>query len=159
MFMAVQTNSLAERVAFKQIPAAGALAGVLAAVVNSVIWFVAGLAGTVTVPLVPVLVSSIVGMAVSVVVYALIGRFTKRPITIFTIVAIVFLVFSFVLPVNAMQSAPPGMEKFNLTTVIAAELMHVVTGVLAIWSYTKRARIAHVRQRAARHQQPRRSEP
>lgn len=34
----------------------------------------------------------------------------------------------------------PGMGKLDVTTVIATELMHVVAGELAIWSYTKRAR-------------------
>ncbi len=127
--------------AFKQIPAAGALAGGLAAVVNAVIWFIAGLAGTVTVPLVAVIMSSIIAVAAGGVVYALIGRFTKRPITIFTIVAIVFLVLSLFPVMGAMQASPmPGIEKFTVTTVIATVLMHVVAGVLAIWSYTKRAR-------------------
>lgn len=138
--MAVQTNLLSERVAFKQIPAAGALAAVLAVVVNAVIWLIASLTGTVTVPLVAVVLSTIVGVGAGGVAFALIGRFTKRPIAIFAIVAIAFLVFSLISPVNAMQSPPPGMEKFNVTTVIATELMHIVTGVLAVWSYTKRAR-------------------
>jgi membrane-associated PAP2 superfamily phosphatase len=114
---------------------------VLAAVVNVVIWFVATLIGTVTVPVTAVIVSSIIGVAVGGVVYALIGRFIKRPITVFTIIAIAFLVISLLSPVSAMQSPPPGMEKFNVPTVIATLLMHVVTGALAIWSYTKRARV------------------
>ena len=86
-------------------------------------------------------INSVVGIVIGGGIYALLGRFTKRPIAIFTIISIVFLVIYALLPINAMRSAPmPGMEPFNTTTTIATELMHLVAGVLAIWAYTKRAR-------------------
>ena len=67
---------------------AGATAGILAAVVNAVIWFVSNLTGSMVVSLIQVLASSIIGVAMGGIVFALLARFTKRPIQIFTVVVV-----------------------------------------------------------------------
>ena len=141
--MAAIATTQTERVAFKKIPQAGLIAAVTAAVLNVVIYFIGNAMGGMKLPLTPVLVAvfSILGITIGGVIFALLGRFTKRPITIFTIISIVFLVLYAFAPINAMSSSPmPGMEPFNITTTIATELMHLVAGALAIWSYTTRAR-------------------
>ena len=86
-------------------------------------------------------IASIVAVAVGGLLYALLGKLTKRPITIFVVVSVLFLLVSFFSPYNATLSAPmPGAEVFNTTTFIATAIMHIVSGALAIYAFTRRAR-------------------
>jgi uncharacterized membrane protein YjjP (DUF1212 family) len=73
------------------------------------------------------------------VLYFILSRlFGARTNFVFTIISVIFLVANFFGPISAMSSeAMPGMGLFNLPTVIATEIMHLVAGGLAITRYTK----------------------
>lgn len=139
--MAAAINLNSERVAFGKIPQAIAFAGVVGAVVNIIIYFIFSMFGEVRAPLIMVPIMSILLVAIGGLVYAILGKLTKRPITIFIIVSIVVLVLDAFAPINAMSTPPmAGAPLFNTTTVIATELMHLVSGGLAIYAFTRKAR-------------------
>ena len=97
--------------------------------------------GGMKVPLIAVPISSIVAVAIGGLVYAILGKLTRKPITIFTVLSIILLVFMAFSPYSAMQSSPmPGGEPFNMATFVSTELMHIVSGGLAIYAFTRRAR-------------------
>jgi hypothetical protein len=70
----------------------------------------------------------------AVIVYALVGRFTKNPIQTYLIISSVFLVISF-LPDIMVVSAPfPGAGwPYSITLMI----MHVVAGVITVYMLIK----------------------
>lgn len=139
--MTVNTDRQSERVAFGKIPQAIAFAGLIGAVVNTVIYFIFSAFGEIRAPLIMVPIMSVVLVAIGGLVYAILGKVTKRPITIFIIISIVVLVLDAFAPINAMSSPPmPGAPLFNTVTVIATELMHLVSGALALYAFTRIAR-------------------
>lgn len=130
-----------ERVAFGKIPQAIVFAGVIGAVINTIIFFIGNAIGGMKIPMIMVPIMSIALVAIGGLVYALLGKFTKRPITIFIILSVIVLVLDAFAPYNAMFNPPaPGVELFNTTTFVATELMHLVSGGLAIYAFTRRAR-------------------
>ena len=130
-----------KRVAFNKIPQAIAFAGVGGAIINSLIWIIGNAMGGMKVPLIAVPISSIVAVAIGGLVYAILGKLTRKPITIFTVISIIFLVFMAFGPYSAMQNSPmPGGEPFNMATFVSTELMHIVSGALTIYAFTRRAR-------------------
>ncbi len=70
----------------------------------------------------------------AVIVYALVGRFTKNPVRTYIIISTVFLVISF-LPDIMVASAPfPGAGwPYSITLMI----MHVVAGVITVYMLIK----------------------
>ena len=73
----------------------------------------------------PVIFSSVVGVALGGIVFALLGRFTSRPVWIYRSVGVIVLILSFATPLT-IPDAP-------LVMVGVLELMHVVAGVTALW--------------------------
>ena len=107
----------------------GFLAGLVAAVINAVLFFIGSSMGafppTVIIPnsgqpltLVPVLVSSILPAILAGLLLALLNRFTKQPLRIVNIIAVVFLMLSFAGPFS-IPGAPISM-------IVFLNLMHVV---------------------------------
>ena len=129
--MAAIATTQTERVAFKKIPQAGLIAAVTAAVLNVVIYFIGNAMGGMKLPLTPVLVAvfSILGITIGGVIFALLGRFTKRPITIFTIISIVFLVLYAFAP-EALQRVMDQIEPYGLFIVFALVLGGGAGGIL-----------------------------
>ena len=123
-----------ERVVWGRLVPAGALALVLAAVANVVVYLVASSLGAmpqdvdangqgpITFPM--VVAMSAVGAVAGTLVYALIGRFVRRPVRVFRLVSALALVLSFVGPFT-IPSAPAAM-------VGALLLMHVVAAVAVV---------------------------
>ncbi len=137
----VQNNTNTERVAFGKIPQAIAFAGVGGAIINTIIYFIGNAISEMKAPIIMVPIMSIVLVALGGLVYAILGKLTKRPITIFIVISVVVLVLDAFMPINAMSTPPmPGAPLFNIATVIALELMHLVSGGLAIYAFTRRAR-------------------
>jgi hypothetical protein len=115
-----------------------ALAGVIG---NVVVWLIGEAIDTMIFPLLIVIFISIGGALVGGAVYYVISRFARNPNRIFTIVSIVFLVLYAYAPINAMYNPPsPDFPVFNLATMIAAQVMHIVSGVAAIYFYTRVSR-------------------
>jgi hypothetical protein len=116
----------------------GLRAGLIAAVINVVVWFVANAVDSMKVGLPETIASSLISVILGGVVYLLLTRLTKKVNPIFIVVSVVFTVLSAGGPIAAMSSAPmPGMDLFNTTTMVATELMHVVAAVVAIRAYTQ----------------------
>ena len=88
--MAAIANTQTERVAFKKIPQAALFALIPAAVINLVLWFggAALSGGQVTgIPWPAIIIANAILLIFGSIFFAVLGRFTKRPFVIFTIVA------------------------------------------------------------------------
>ena len=128
-----------ERVAFNRLLWVGPLT-ILAAIVANVI--IQQIAVTVLQPdplfipltLIAPIVFTFVGVLGAVIVYALIGRFSRRPIRLFTIVAAVALVLSFASPLSI-----PGAGAGYIAVL---ELLHITTAAIAVGLLTRLARKA-----------------
>lgn len=132
-----------EQVDWRKLLWVGALVIVLSAVANVVVYFIASALNIITpaiiVPAVnqPIGVGAVIGSTVAqvfagVLVFALLARFTKRPISLFRIVAIIALVLSFALPLT-IAGVPTSFK-------LALEAMHVVAGVITIGLLTTMVR-------------------
>lgn len=105
------------------------LAGLIAAVLNAILFLIGSSTGAIPadfiipnagqpLTIVPVLVSSFLPAVAGGLLLAVLNRFTKRPLRIFTIITLAILVFSFIGPLG-IPSAPVGL-------IVILELMHVV---------------------------------
>jgi hypothetical protein len=133
MVAANSTTTPTERITLGRLWWVSLLAGVVTAVVNAVIFFIASAAGaipsTVLVPgmnlpvtVVPVILQSFVPAILAGVLLALLNRFTRRPVRIFRIIAAVLLVISFANPLT-IPDAP-------LSMVLALNFMHIVAAAI-----------------------------
>jgi hypothetical protein len=111
----------------------GLVAAVLAAVANALVLVIASsLFGAVVVPpgetltLGPVIAASAIGAVGAAVVLGIIGRFSRRPIPVFRVIALVVLLLSLV-PIPLQGVAGPSAGVLALMHVLAAA---IVVGVL-----------------------------
>ncbi|MDP9455502.1 MAG: DUF6069 family protein [Actinomycetota bacterium] len=115
----------------------------LTALANALVYLIAGVVGAIPSDFVipgpgtPLTLGMVVGSTVvpallAGVVFALLGRFTRRPVRNFVVLAAVLLVLSFVTPLTI-----PGAP---LSMVLALELMHVVAAVVIVGGLTTLAR-------------------
>jgi hypothetical protein len=72
----------------------------------------------------------------AVIVFALVGRFTKNPVRTYIIISVVFLLISFIpdLMVPSMGAAMPGA---NWGYAITLMIMHVVAGFITVYMLIK----------------------
>lgn len=77
----------------------------------------------------PVLVASFVPAIAGGLVLALLNRFTKRPLRIFTIITLLILVLSFMSPLS-IPGAPVSM-------IVILELMHVVVVGVVLMAFNR----------------------
>ncbi len=120
---------------------AAAIAGIVGAVLNTVVYYIARAAGAVTdaiairdgqpLMLLPVIMGSIVPAFVAALLLFVLGKFTKNAVTIFTWVSIVFLVVSMMGPFGT-PGLPMGMR-------ITLAVMHVVPAVVILYFLRKAA--------------------
>lgn len=123
-----------ERVAWGRLVPAGLLTALVAAAANAVVYLVAAAAGAMppdvvvngqgAMTLTMVVTTSAFGAVAGTAVYALVGRFVRRPVRVFRIVAAVALVLSFVGPFT-IPGAPAAM-------IVTLLLMHVVAAAVVI---------------------------
>lgn len=130
----------------------GLIAAVLSSIGNLLVWFISAqafnvpynlqMAGMQNSPPFPFLVvtATFIGVLGGTLLFSLLPRVTKRPITVFRIVAIVVLLISFAQPALLLTSFSPMVGPVETSTVIALEIMHVVAGVITIGLLTTRAR-------------------
>lgn len=131
-----------ERVAWGRLVPAGLLAALAAAAANAVVYLVATAAGAMPQDVVvngqgPITLPMVAGMsafgaAAGAVVYALVGRFARRPVRVFRVVAAAALVLSFAGPFT-IPGAPASM-------VAALLLMHAVAAAVVVGLLTTLAR-------------------
>ena len=132
------------RVAWGRLVPIGLLAALVAVVANALIYLVATTAGAmlqdvvvngqalITLPM--VVTMSVVGTVAGTVVYTLVGRFARRPVRVFRVVAAVALVLSFAGPLTI-----PGASAAVVATLL---LMHVVAAAVIVGLLTTLARRA-----------------
>ena len=120
------------RIALRRVWLVGPLAGVIAAMFNIVVYLAVSALGllppTLLVPgqeqpitLTAVLMASFIASLLAMVVLALLVRFNRRPIRVFWIVGVVFLLLSFAGPLTI-----PGITGL---AILALLVMHVVAGL------------------------------
>jgi hypothetical protein len=83
-----------------------------------------------------IVISTAIYLLVAAIVYAVTGRFSKRPIRVFRVVALIALLLSFAAPLSATQFTPPA----DATTVVVLLVMHVVAAMITIGMFTTLAR-------------------
>ncbi len=134
-----------ERVAFGRLLWVVPLAAISAAVANVLVYFVGVATGAISLSVLfpsvagespltvgMVVATSVVGAVGATVVFALVGRFSRRPIRTFRIVAAVVLALSFIPPLT-IPAVPISM-------VLTMELMHLVTAFIIVGLLTTLAR-------------------
>lgn len=119
------------------------LAGLLAAVLNAILFLIGSSTGAIPGDLIipnagqplavmPVIVASVFPALAAGLVLALLNWFTKNPLRIFNILALVLLLLSFASPFS-VPNMPLGM-------VIILELMHVVVAGVVVYVFNRYAK-------------------
>ncbi len=128
-----RNGAFSERSSAGRLLRRGLLAAVLAAVANALVLVIASsLFGTVVVPpdevltLGPVVAASAIGAIGAAVVFGVIGRFSRRPIRVFRLTALVVLLL-WLVPIPLQGVAGPSAGALALMHVVAAA---TVVGVL-----------------------------
>lgn len=142
---ATQSNRAGgERVAgLGRLLAYGAVAGVAAAMLNAVVYLVASAVRAIPqgveipntggpLPLGAVVVFSFVPALLAAGLLALLGRFARRPLRVFTVVAVVVFVLSLYTPFS-IPGAPVAM-------ILTLELMHAVAALVIVGVLTRMGR-------------------
>ena len=126
---------VSESIAWSQLLWVAPLTALAAAVANALVYLVATAAGAIPSgfvipgPETPLTLGMVVGTTVvpallAGVVFALLGRFTRRPVRNFVVLAVVLLMLSFATPLTIAR-AP-------LSMVVTLELMHVLAAVVIV---------------------------
>lgn len=124
-----------ERIDWRRLPWIGAIVIAASAVANAVVYFVESALGIMTTSVIvpatnaPITVGVVMGstavqVLAGVIVFALLARFTQRPISLFRIIGTVALLLSFALPFS-INTAPLS---FKLGLIV----MHIVAGLITI---------------------------
>ena len=134
----------AERIDYRRLLWVAPLAAAVAAIANLALYFIADALGAFpdgillpngqTMGPAPVISTSVIGVIAAAIVFAVLGRFSARPIRLFRIVALVALVLSF--------ASPFGIAGAGAAYIGTLLLMHVVAALAAIGFFTTLARKA-----------------
>lgn len=124
-----------------RIPAATLVAAVLSALGNAALWAVAQAIGRMTIGVTEVVVASVIGAVLGGIAFAICGRFSTRPTKVFGVLTIIVVAVYAFGPVSAaLAPYMEGAELFNATTVVATEVMHLLSAAAIWFSLT---RLAH----------------
>ena len=121
----------------------GAVAGAIAAILNAVVYLVASAVGAIPqsveipntggpLPLGAVVGFSFVPAILAAGLLAILGRFTRRPFRVFTIIAVALFVVSLYTPFS-IPGAPVAM-------ILALEIMHAVAAMVIVGVLTRMGR-------------------
>jgi hypothetical protein len=114
------------------------LVSVASAAGNTAVWFIFRLFGPLMIGVGEVVTGSVVGVVAAAVVLAALARWTRRPRRIFVGTSIAVLVLYSLGPVSAaLAPYREGAALFNLVTVLATELMHLVSGLLVLATFPR----------------------
>lgn len=123
-----------ERISFSRLLWVGPLAGVVAAVANLIVYVIVqnlfgmtlmgpsgpGSTEMAPLPAAAIIIASLIPALVATILLALLGLFLARPILVFWIVSVVFLLISFMGPLDL---------PVNTATKVILNLMHVVAAI------------------------------
>jgi hypothetical protein len=142
MASTVASTQPTERVAFSRLLWVGPLAIVAATVANVIIQQIAVAVlqpdpAFLPLTLMPPIIFTVVGVLGAVIVYALVGRFSRQPVRLFRRIALVTLVISFIPDIlMAITGFNPGTTVANVAVLI---LMHVVAWAITVAMLTRLA--------------------
>jgi uncharacterized membrane protein len=135
-----------QKLTFTESFKAGALAAVVAAVVNSILFYIFHAAGIIVdtifvqpnepLTVVPVLISSIVPALIATLVFFLLEKYTQNGFKIFRIVSLVLLALSFMNPFMAIQGV-------TMAYAIALNSMHLIV-VGALFYFIGKSQVSKV---------------
>ena len=77
-------------------------------------------------------IATIMYWVIGLVLFVIVARFSKKPITHYTWLAIAALIVSFAFPFGAAQGELPGGATLDLTMILVLEVMHVIAAVVAL---------------------------
>lgn len=142
MSSTTMSSGATARIPLNRIVRAGVIAAITAIVANIIVFYIASALGWMPSTFInpqlgrpigvgEVIGSTIVGAVGATVLFALLARFTRRPVMIFRIVALIALVLSFATPFS-LAGAP-------LSLILTLEVMHIVAAAIIIGVLTTRA--------------------
>ena len=142
MVSALSSAPATERVAYSRLLWVGPLAIVAAVVANLIVRTVAVAAlrpdpRFMPLSLVMPIVFTTIGVLGATIVYAVVGRFSRRPVTLFRRIALVTLVVSLIPDFLLLGGGMPGA---SIATVAPLIVMHVVAWAIAVRLLTTLAR-------------------
>lgn len=142
MVSALSSAPATERVAYSRLLWVGPLAIVAAVVANLIVRAVAVAAlrpdpRFMPLSLVMPIVFTTIGVLGATIVYAVVGRFSRRPVTLFRQIALVTLVVSLIPDLLLLGGGMPGASIATVAPLIA---MHVVAWAIAVRLLTTLAR-------------------
>lgn len=139
-------NSTTQRVRYGRLWWVGLLAIVIAVVANLIVRAVA--LPFIEVPpeflpvsvIYPTIIFTAGGVLAAVIVFAIVGRFTRQPARVYTIIAVIALLLSLI--PDIMMLVDPASVPFpgaNLGNVTVLMVQHVVAAIIAVWMLTTQA--------------------
>ena len=78
------------------------------------------------------LISTIAYWVIGLILFVVLARFSKKPITHFTYLALTALVISFAFPFMAANGTLPGGATLDLTMILTLIVMHVIAAAVAL---------------------------
>jgi hypothetical protein len=141
-----KTAETVQQVRYSRLWWVGLMAIVLATIANVIVRAIA--LPFITVPpefmpvsiAMPAIIFTIGGVLAAVIVFAIVGRFSRQPARTFTIIAVVALLLSLV--PNVMMLIDPASAPFpggNLGSITVLMIQHIVAAVIAVWVLTTQA--------------------
>ena len=135
------SNTKTERISFSRLLWVGPVAAVVAAMANLIVFIIVknllgiplmgpsgpGSTEMAPLPAVAVIIASIVPAIAATILLAVLSKFLARPIRVFWIISVVFLLISF--------ASPLGLP-VDVATKVTLELMHIVAAVAIVGGLT-----------------------
>lgn len=132
-----------DRVVLRKVPLATVVAAMGSTMSNVGVHYTALRYGRMTIGYTETIAASMVGAVLAGLVYWLLARYTEHAVRWFTVVATIVIGVYGVGPVAAAyEPYMEGAELFTLTTVVATEIMHIVSGAWVLWALLRLAREA-----------------
>jgi hypothetical protein len=143
MVSAASAPEQEERVSGRRLLWVGPLAIIVAAVANQIIHVLALSLLNISPDFPPLqpgppIAFTVMGVLGAVIVFAIVGRLSRRPIRLFRVIALIVLILSFIPDIGLLTSGMlPGT---SLIAVGTLAVMHVVAWAIAVWMLTTLAR-------------------
>jgi hypothetical protein len=129
-----------QRVLLGRIPAAVALAALGSAVCNLGLWWLGQQVDRMTISAFDVALFSVLGAVAGGMVFALLGLKSRYPVRWFLRISVAVVVLYLGGPIiAAYEPYMEGAALFNVTTIVATELMHLVSAAWVVLLLTRRA--------------------
>jgi hypothetical protein len=143
MVSAASAAPAEERVSYRRLLWVGPLAIVASVIANQIVHLLALSLFNISPDFPPLqfgppIMFTIMGVLGAVIVYAIVGRLSRRPIRLFRVIALIALVLSFIPDIGLLTSNMlPGT---SLIAVGTLAVMHIVAWAITVWMLTTLAR-------------------